>query len=86
MINKMIPSTKYLRKKRYEDEDLSTLGRLKATIIDLTNPHIFEFHEYFSCLMLGLLSNLDTRKFMWPSTKIWNTLKPSSLHLHTLAK
>jgi len=71
-----------------EDEDLSALGRLKAAVTDLMIAHISELPEDLSCLMLGFLSDLDTRKFMWPSTQgeIWNTLKPSSPRSHTPAE
>lgn len=78
----------YVSEKTDENEDLSALGRLKAAVTDLMIAHISELPEDLSCLMLSFLSDLETRKFMWPSTEgeFWNALKPSSPRLHTPAE
>lgn len=78
----------YVSEKTDEDEDLSTFGRLKAAVSDLMIAHISELPEDLSCLMLSFLSDLETRKFMWPSTEgeFWDALKPSSPRLHTPAE
>lgn len=78
----------YVSENTDEDEDLSAVGRLKAAVLDLMIAHISELPEDLSCLMLSFLSDLETRKFMWPSTEgeFWNALKPSSPRLHTPAE
>ncbi|XP_057858606.2 uncharacterized protein LOC131067553 isoform X1 [Cryptomeria japonica] len=68
-----------------DEDDLSPLGRLKIIINDLMIAHVCELPEDFTHLLLDFLSDLDVKKFRWPSTEgdIWNALNVTNYCEHT---
>eukprot|EP01018_Ginkgo_biloba_P003543 Gb_26061 [translate_table: standard] len=78
----------YVSEKSDEDEDESTVGRLKAALTDLMIAHVDELPEDSTNVLLGFLSDMDVKSLIWPTGvgDIWNALSPSSPRLHTPAE